>query len=158
LNATIRNVSSGEPSGRWKLWAKWCSLLALGFALALMTGATRFGRQYAYVLFAAMAVVIYRYRLTKQRLDLLIEQEQVQLTLFMDIRYRVWIEWSSRTHGGRACIGHWPRIPVWLDHEIDIGRQRFNLRIYARNFPGGYMVSNAGRGFQMTVVDNRFCF
>lgn len=99
-----------------------------------------------------------RHRMSEQRLDLVIGQNLVHVTLYQDVLSRVWIEWSSQGDGGRACIGESIRIPTWLDYEIKLGRQRYNLRIYAKKYPDGYMVSNVGRGFEMTVIDNRFVF
>jgi len=121
-------------------------------------GATRIGRDYPYVFLGAMVVMFVRHRMTEQRLTLALEQNLVHVTLFLDVWSRVWIEWSSQSDGGRACIGRSIRIPTWLDNEIELGRQRYNLRIYAKKYPDGYMVSNVGRDFEMTVIDNRFVF
>lgn len=158
MNTPVINVSSGEPSGRWKIWAKWFALMALPLIVALVIASTQLGRDYPFLIFVVLPVLLYRFRLAEQRLELLIEQHVVQVTLFMDIRNRVWIDWSSQHSHGRTHIGNWPRVPIWLDHEIELGGRRYNLRIYAKHFPGGYMVSNAGRGFHMKVIDNRFCF
>lgn len=132
--------------------------MALPLIVALVIASTQLGRDYPFLIFVVLPVLLYRFRLAEQRLELLIEQHVVQVTLFMDIRNRVWIDWSSQHSRGRACIGKWPRVPIWLDHEIELGGRRYNLRIDAKHFPGGYMVSNVGRGFHMKVIDNRFCF
>lgn len=158
MNTAIANVSSGEPSGRWKLWVKWLAVFAIIFSLALTIGGTRIGRDYPYVFLGAMVFIFVRHRMSEQRLDLAIEQNLVHVTLFLDVWSRVWIEWNSQGDGGRACLGKSFRTPTWFDHEIELGRQRYNLRIYAKKYPDGYMVSNVGRGFEMTVIDNRFVF
>jgi hypothetical protein len=156
LNTAIANVSSGDPRDRWKLWANWFALLAISFALAWVVGATRIGREYPYVFLGAMFFALYRHRMLVQHLDLVVEQKLVHVTLFLDVRSRIWIDWNSQGFSGRACIGKSFRIPTWLDYEIELDRQRYNLRIYAKKYPDGYMISNYGRGFEMTVVDNRF--
>jgi hypothetical protein len=101
--------------------------------------------------------MLYRYRLSEQRFELLIEQRPVRLTLYMDVRRRVWIEWNSQSGAGRACIGQSPGFSIWLDHEIELSGRQCDFRILVKKFPDGYMISNYGRGFDMKVLQNTFC-
>lgn len=152
------DVSTGTPDGKWKPWVRWIALMAVIFCGAWTISRTQLGRDYAFLILVALAITIYRYRLSKQRVDLLIENFRVSLTLYMDIRNRIWVEWRSHTAAGKSCLGKSFNVPIWLDHEIGLGGQNYKLLIYAKRFPAGYMISNSGRGFQMTVLRNSFCF
>lgn len=149
--------SSGNPIGRWKLWAKWLALLALALGPWVIVQ-TPGGRTYICWMDGFILLAMYRYRPLKQQLDLIIEGCQVRITLYLDVRCHIWIDQSSHASFSPSCLGKYYGVPVWLTHDFDLNGRRYNLLIYTAKFPSGFMVSNSGRNYDMKVIRNSFCF
>lgn len=153
----MTHVSTGEPDGKWKAWAKWLKLLGV---LAVGGWLVRQSEQHIAVILvwaAILAVMCFRIRRTEQCLELLIDRHPVRLNIYTDISRRVWIEWKSREQAGRSCIRE-PYQEGWLDHVITLDGRQYSLLIFVKPFGDGYLVSNVGRGFEMVVVRNTCCF
>jgi hypothetical protein len=153
------SISTSDPSGRWKLWAKWLALITVGYPvlyLSLVLRPVLSGAEW--FLFPFIIVMLAKYPPVKQRFDLVIDGYPVRIMLYMNILGRIWINWKSGAVQGKSCIGKSYGVPIWLDHKINLNGKQFSLRIYAKRFPDGYMISNYGRGFDMEVTYNAFCF
>lgn len=153
----VHHASSGEPAGRWKLWAKWLRLVAAWAAGMWVAGQAEDRQAATLAVCAVLVVLMLRYRFLEQQFDLLIDGRPVRVKLYMNVQGRVWIAWTSAGVVRRARIGQWRQVGAWLDHEIGLGARRYPLRIYAKPGAGGYMISNVGRGFEMAVLRNTFC-
>jgi hypothetical protein len=151
------DVSTGEPSGKWKQWARWLPLVGFAFMSVWALRGSQNAVGVGLALLGAFAVITYRYRLTEQRFELLIDRHHVDLVFYSDTRGRIWIEWYSEGKVQRTCLGQSWGNSVWLDHEIELGGKRYQLRIYVKPYPDGFMISNVGRGFDMVVLNNTFC-
>lgn len=152
----MTKVSTGEPDGKWKAWAKWLRLLGVTVAGAWLLHHSEQDVAIVLVLGTVLAVMCARMRLTEQHLELLIDGHSVQLNLYTDISRRVWLEWKSREQAVRSCIRERYH-EGWLDHGLALGGKQYSLRIFVKPFGNGYLVSNAGRGFDMVVVRNTCC-
>ena len=153
------SISTREPSGKWKLWAKWLALIVAVYPVLYLSLKYRSVLNGAeWFLIALLIVALSKYRPVKQRFDLVIDGYPVRVTLYMNVLGQIWINWTSGADQGKSCIGKSYGVPIWLDHKINLKGKQFNLRIYAKRFPDGYMISNYGRGFDMAINYNAFCF
>ena len=150
------HVSTGEPDGKWKAWVKWLRLAGVVLASIWLLRQSEHDIAILLVSGTVLAVMCARLRLTGQRLELLIDRRPVQLTLYTDLSRRVWLEWKGGERAVRSCIRE-PYQEGWLDHDIVLYGKRYSLRIFVKPFGSGYMMSNVGRGFDMTVVRNTCC-
>lgn len=150
------HVSSGEPGQGWKRSVKWLRLavvLLIGTWLVVLT------QQPTAIIVAgaaAVAVLLFRFRFTEQRFDLLIDRQPVRLHMYTDVSDRTWIRWTSGETTVRACIGE-GRGSRWADYEIVLDEKSYRLRIWIRPLGDGYMISNYGREFEMAVLRNTYC-
>lgn len=153
LETKIMNVSTGDPSGRWKPWIRWIRVIVVMLAGAWFV---QFSEKNLAVIFAwvgVLAVLIYRLRVSEQRFDFLIDQQPVQITLYADKSRRTWIEVSSRSGTVRSCLLE-AYCTGWIDYEIALDTKRFQLRILVKPIGAGYLISNYGREFDMVVLNN----
>lgn len=151
------HVSTGEPDGQWKAWVKWLRLLGVLVSGLWLLRHSEQDIAIVLVLGTVLSVMLFRMRLTGQRLDLLIDQHPVQVNLYTDISRRVWIECRNEGAVLRSCIRK-PYEEGWLDHDIALSGKQYRVRIFVKPFGSGYMMSNVGRGFDMVVVRNTCCF
>lgn len=150
----MTDVSTGEPVGRWRAWIKWLRLLAVVLAGIWLARLLDQSIAVLFVLAVVIVVMLVRFRLAEQRLDLLIDGHPVQLNLYTDPSRRVWLESRSVGRLARSCITT-PYQQGWLEHALILNGKRYVLRIFVKTSVGaGYLVSNHGRGFDMVVLRN----
>jgi hypothetical protein len=151
------NVSTGEPDGKWKTWVKWILLagVTLGGSWAVGLSQQDIGVSLGYAV--TVGVLIYRFHITGQRFDLLIDRHPVRVNLYTDKSRRTWIDWKSQGTAARSCIRE-SYCTGWVDYEIALQGKQYQLRIFVKPIGDGYMISNYGRGFDMVVLRHTYSF
>lgn len=151
----VMNTRSGDPDDRWKLSIKWIRLAAVFLVGSWLMWLDQDGVLVHVVAALLFGIAFHRLRLTEQRLDLVIDETPVELTLYRTIYNDLCLE--------STCNGVFTRSRLtvqsdtgWADHTIAVRGKPCRLRIFARPAGDGYTVSNSGRDFAMTVLRNRF--
>jgi hypothetical protein len=150
------DVSTAEPGGKWKRWVKWLRLTVVLLAGIWLVKLSHHNAAVWLAWIAAVVVLMYRFRITEQRFDLLVDRQPVQVNLYTDASRRTWIKWKSQRTAILSCIRE-PYSTGWVDHEIALDGKQYRLRILVKPIGDGYMISNHGRGFEMVVLRHTYC-
>lgn len=152
------SFSAVTPSRKWILWVKWIITVLLIVSVLTLTIKFTHSAFFYWIGILFIAAAVLNYKLMKQRFHIKIDGTPLRVEIYLSLRGRIWITWGNDKTLGKACIGKYYGVPLWLDHKITLEEKKFDLRIYVQRYPEGFHIGNYGRGFDMVITQNKFCF
>jgi hypothetical protein len=92
-------------TGKWVLWLRWLSALALILALACLAGEFRSSPPAFWLFVTAIVAIPWFYKPIKQRIELVIDGQPVSLRLEINLLGRIRWRWQSKAASSAETLG-----------------------------------------------------
>lgn len=147
-----------DPNNKWVLWVRWLALVGAFFVIVMAMGEFPRTSTPHWLGIALMFFLLWRYKLLKQCLELQLNGHTVAYTLHLDIRGGVWATSRCGQETKKAKIGKFYGAPVWLTHTVKAGLEEYNLLIWVKPYPQGFLVGHGSEPYHLAVKRNAMCF